>query len=645
MNKLLRQLLAQYLWFLVITIIALIYLNPHYKKIKNKGLYSSQYYPSWNGSAKPSWFLIVSDLHLGTVRPNSYQKVFSTLNFGIQTYHPQKIIIPGDLTDNYDGQRLYPYKNQMVQDWELYKTLLKNLNISREKIIHVRGNHDVFKIAGINSKNHFGKDLFNYTNEDEFHFQTFFYNTESATMKFVLIHPYRFPIGPICYTAVDAFPTTKYYQKLTDILQKNDSDITFLVTHYPAIAFSPARSIEKVYSKSPNQRVVISGHWHKRMNTKVMHHGPTLELIISGMVKSYHIINIMTIDNKRVVNHQIDINEAENYLITNPVPYEMNIGNGFFNAVDSELRVLAFLNEKENLPDLKFSIVSKFDKKIVIDQNSLNCEREIEKNVRLCSAPLGLKEGNYSLIKSGDWKGEMDFIIGNYIPPFYDNPPDCLPIWEWYYLFVSVAFFFAIAIFPYPKDIKKMLSDEQIPLMFDSKPNKKESVFCGFLTLHRILYHQASQFEVPKYLTFSILFSFFYILFLPLSFFEIEGNIGMLFSWGYICKQKVLWHFLGGEIGLRSIYFIIAPVLFLASFYSISAFSFWSTLVAVLYVLFNLRWFVSLIYKLIDMSGVFFALTSPVIYLPILLYYSLFKWIILTHNRRRSNSNENLDIL
>lgn len=638
-----RQLFIQYFWFVIVTVIVLFYLHPQFKETLNDGLSSSKYYQPWNSSSRPSWFLIVSDLHLGTVRPNSYEKVFLPLNFGIQKYRPQKIIIPGDVTDNYDGHRLYPYRRQMSEDWELYKTLITNLNISIDKIIQVRGNHDVFKISNFSSPRHYGKELFRYKNESEFHFQILKIDTESGRLKFVLIHPYRFPIGPICFTAVDAFPTEDYYNRLNSILQENDSDITFLITHYPAIAFSPSSRIKEIYKQSPNQRIVISGHWHKRKNTKIMHHGKTIELISSAIVKSNHIINIMTIDNKRVVNNQIDITNPEKYLITNPVPYKMNIGNGFFNAVDTELRVLSFSDDKKQ-PNLTFSIISKNEGgKLIRNGEMLNCSRVIEKDVSLCSSPLNLNEGNYTLIKYGDWNGEMDFFIGSKIPPFYEKPPDCLPIWEWYYLFVFVAFFFCLVLFPYPHEIKKMFSKSSIAAYDNNHSGSKNENPCiGFIVLHRFLYQKS---EFPSYLSLSIFFSFCYILFLPLMFFEIDGKFAVMFSWGYVCGRKVLWHFLGGEIALRSIYFVVAPVLVLSSFLSIERFSTFSIVFSILYELFNLRWFISLVYKLIDMSGVVSALTSPVvIVLPIVLYYSLIKWIISNHKKRRQFSFYQSDI-
>lgn len=655
-----------------------IYLHPQYKEIKNKGLNSAKSYSPWNSTAKPSWFLIVSDLHLGTIRPNSYEKVFLPLSFGINTYHPQKIIIPGDLTDNYDGKRLYPYKNQMLQDWELYKTLLHNLNISLDKIIQVRGNHDSFKIAEFDSNRHYGKDLFNYHNESDFHFQVFHYQTESGLFKFVLINPYHFPIGPICFTALDAFPTNKYYEKLNSILQTNDSDITFLVTHYPAIAFSPSRKIYEIYSKSPNQRVVIAGHWHKRMNTKVMHHGPTLELIISGIVKSNHIINILTIDNKRVINHQIDITKADHFLLTNPVPYKMNTGNGFFNQGETEIRVLTFSDNRKSeknklknndqnqktqksekiistkslnfenddrLPVLKFSISDKNSNSILNGQ--LNCDRLIEPSVRLCTFPLNLSDGLYTLTKSGDWSGQTDFFIGNHIPPFYDNPPDCLPIWEWYYMFAITAFFFGLVLVPLPSEIERALSKSRIAAYEENEKEsemlcKKDSLFLGFFTLHGILFQKR---EIPSFLSFSLFFSYFYVIFLPLSFFEIEGKIGIIFSWGYVCGKKVLWHFFGGEIGLRSIYFIIAPVVFLTAFFDSIGISTFSIVVSILYFVFNLKGYVSMIYKLIDMSGVFFTFTSPVIYLPLLLYFVFLKWLISNRKKRYQLDFPTFDLL
>lgn len=627
---LLRQLFVQYFWFIIVSAIVLFYLYPHYKEVLNKGLNSSNYYPPWNSSARPSWFLIVSDLHLGTVRPNSYEKVFLPLNFGIKTYHPQKIIIPGDLTDNYDGHRLYPYRRQMSEDWDLYKTLLQNLNITKDQVIQVRGNHDVFKIANFSSPRHYGQELFRYHNESEFHFQIFSIKTESGLLKFVLIHPYRFPIGPICFTAVDAFPTNAYYDRLNSILQANDSDITFLITHYPAIAFSPSTKIQEIYQKSPNQRIVISGHWHKRKNTKIMHHGPTLELIISAIVKSNHVINIMTIDNKRVVNHQIDIRNADQHLITNPVPYRMNVGNGFFNAKDSELRVLSF--SEDIWSNLTFSIIMKNEGgKLIKEGEKLNCSRLIEKGVRLCTSPLNLKEGNYTLIKSGGWTGTHDFIIGTKIPPFYENPPDCLPIWEWYYLFVFVSFFFIIVLFPHPSEIERALTKSSIAA-YNLNSSKNERAWLGILSLHRFLFQKS---ELPCYLPFSISICFFYVLFLPLMFFEIDGKMAVMFSWGYICGKKVLWHFLGGEIGLRSIYFVIAPVLFLSSFLSIERFSTFSIVVSVLFELASLRGFVSLVFKLIDMSGVSSALTSPIICLNFILHLQLIRWIISYYMKRK----------
>ena len=83
---------------------------------------------------------------------------------------------------------------------------------------------------------------------------------------------------------------------------------------------------------------------------------------------------------------------------------------------------------------LNYSIFSrdfdlKTDKKyLILQEGQLKCQKQLEKNIYLFSDPLKLKEGNYTLIKSGDWNGSLNFTIGHYIPPFY--APD---IWIGYH--------------------------------------------------------------------------------------------------------------------------------------------------------------------------------------------------------------------
>ena len=397
----------------IISLILLLHFSRHIPKYHPKKTFTSKTIKNFNPDEIPKIFLHITDTHLSKTRPEKTDGSLLFLNSLIK-YNPDFIILTGDLVDNFKGKsRWHRVGIQNEEDWNIYNKEYKNI-IKKFPVIDVPGNHDVWAIDKIKSKeNKFLKNSFIYNNSNIKTEKDFILRKiKIFNLTFILFNDYRFPTPRPPY-GNDPYTNKAQLDLLENMIDSLKNENCFILTHYNIdriwyIKSSKKHTFEEIISK-PNVYAIFTGHRHPK-NVKIIHHGDKggLEYCTPSTFDKKN-AGLITIDNNNLIYHETYIpypGEMPKFFITYPVPNEQISSHHVFNLNQFEIRVLSYINDKNIKLKIKGDILGELKYKMTLKNGAL-----------IYSLPVNIKNGNYN-IQIYDENGyncniKTKFIIGD----------------------------------------------------------------------------------------------------------------------------------------------------------------------------------------------------------------------------------------
>ena len=610
---------------------------PKYHKPK---LFNSKNIKRFNSSEAPIIFLHLTDLHLSKTRP---EKSDGSLLFvsSILNYNPNFIILTGDVVDNFRGEfHWHRVGIQNEDDWNIYQKSLQKM-LSKFPVIDVAGNHDVWAVDSVVSKeNHFldNSFMFNRTSlktENDFLLKKIvFFN-----LTFILFNDYRFPTPRPPY-GNDPYTNKEQLDLLESMLDELGQEECFILTHYNIdrmwyITSTKGHTFEEIISKK-NVYAIFTGHRHPK-EVEIIHHGDKggLEYCTSSSFDKKR-AGLITIDNDNLVYHEVYIpfpGDEPKFFLTYPVPIDQISSHHIFNLNEFEIRVISFIKDENIKLMIKGDI-----------QGELKYKMTLNNGAFLYSYPVNLKEGKYK-IQIYDKNGyscniNTQFTIGNMFEGKKENVLNNFN----YFLIIrisSILFFvyLLIIIFPFRAN-----SNFKIISKLENIINGKDNSQNLNLLLLNLLIIIFGPFILRKryqktniYIKLSILFAFIYPFVLPIHFFErINGKFGFVTNAFTIIGNSIRYE----HWCIQMIYTFHISVVLPNIFY-LSAFSYHRRSNVIKYINFSL---IALIFILFFYNQIYWM--AQAISLPYLLLTSgnvicclfLFVIIIIFRDKRRINS-------
>ena len=478
-QNLLYFFISEYAWFLVICII--VFCSFKYQYYHPPGTYFSKTPKEpWNSNYIPKIFLHMTDIHISFYL--GYRTNGSTNYFAdFLSYNPDLILNSGDVVDSYEESYWPKVGSQWPGDWGIYAETIKK-NISKFKVIDVAGNHDLFAVDSLFSKNNNFLDhsfTFNRTNVksyDDFIIQKRYLFNET----FVLYNEYIFPTTHPPY-GVAPHPT----RHMLDLLEEaiDSSDDCFLLTHYQVdrnwfITSSKGNTYKDIVSKR-NVKAVFTGHDHP-LNTMIIHHGQGAVEFCSTTPFKGKAQGLITIDNDQMVYNSVIIpkkGERPLFFMSYPIPNEQLSSHHTFNYNNSEIRIISYAGKKVNL-NVSGDIVGKMEFK-----------KKLPNEADLYTFPIKLPYGNYTINVNGDGCNiTRNFVIGETFKG-YKELSVCYLRSLFILRFCSIPLFIGIfiIIFPFGGNIKLAKNLENIIEGKDYYKFKNINIFKYFIYLIELI--------------------------------------------------------------------------------------------------------------------------------------------------------------
>ena len=606
--------LSQYLWIGILSIPLISLVSFSTKTMTKDFISQDSSKQAWNSSAKPTWLMHTTDLHLNTAEKNSYNQTYNSLKKAIDTLKPKKIIFTGDLVDNKNnGSSFRPYTEQKIQDWERYKQLLAELNLTNDpRLIQVAGNHDFFDILSDNSKAHYAKGFI--YNESTMIHNRYKLDLDVGTASILAVNPYEFP-APVLRLTWFTSPSNKLLSELKKELNSNTDTIQIVVQHHPVAMIFPSSGAKssscytEIIKQTQNVRLVLSGHRHPK-NPVYQHWGDTLEVVGTPLFKLPNRVGLVTIDNRRVAYHDINLNAKHIAVMTNPAPRYQTSGLDVFMENETEVRALYFGETPGNL-SVSGSV-----------KGQLKCETKLDDGVWMCSLPFKLPNGNHVIHKEGDWSGDVEFTISSKVSGFEEKQYQQESTTSYIFLYVWITIICVGITFPI--GFTEVNSDFDAWIKGRSEnSNWLFALFAGFIAVrHRLA-------KAPKCIKYATFIASVWPLVLPISLFGIEDKPAMFWTWDFVGNGKAVTGFQGTMFGLRYLYFTVLSAILMASAISGALGRSRIFIIDVLVYLTSLGFVGYYIYTLCDWLGFVWAFTSPsfalfpLYFLITLIFYAL----------------------
>ena len=511
-----------------------IYLFKYIPKYHQSKTFTSRNIKEFNSTSEPLIFLHLTDIHLSKTRPDKTDGALTFLT-SILKYEPNFILLTGDIVDNFRGEfHWHRVGIQNDDDWNIYIKAFKNM-ISKIPIIDVAGNHDVWAVDSLTSKENKFLDnsfIFNRSsikNENDFIIK----KLKIFNLTFILFNDYRFPVPRPPY-GNEPYTNREQLDLLENMIDELEHEECFILTHYNVdrmwfITSSKGHNFEEIISKK-NVYAIFTGHRHPK-HVEIIHHSDIggLEYCTSSCFDKKR-TGLITFDNDNLVYHDVYIpypGEEPKFFLTYPVPNEQISSHHIFNLNEFEIRVISFIKDKNIILKIKGDINGKLKYKMTLKNGAF-----------LYSYPVKLNEGNYEIQiydENGyncsintqftigkQYKGKKEKVLNNY----------------YYYLtirFSSILFFIYILIIIFPL---KANTNFNIIYKLESIINGKEKSQNVNLFLLILLIIFFSPFILRKryqktniIIKLTILLSSIYPLILPIHFFEkINGKIGFVIN-------------------------------------------------------------------------------------------------------------------
>ena len=404
--------ISEYAWFLIIGLT--VFLGFKYQYYHPPKTYISKSpKETWNSNYTPKIFLHMSDIHISFFlgyRTNASTDYYSDF----LNYNPDLILNSGDVVDSYEDSSWPKVGSQWPEDWGIYSETIKK-NISKFKILDVAGNHDLFAVDSLFSKNNNYLDhsfTFNRTNVkniDDFIIKKI--NIFNET--FILYNEYIFPTTHPPY-GVSPHPT----KHMLDLLESaiDSSDECYILTHYQVdrnwfITSSKGNTYRDIVSKK-NVKAIFTGHDHPS-KTMIIHHGQGAVEFCSSTPFKGKSQGLITIDNDQLVYHSVKIeNKGKRplFFMTYPIPNQQISSHHTFNYNNSEVRIISYAGKEVDL-------------RVSGDINGkMEFKKKLGNGADLYTFPINLPYGNYTINVSGDGCNiTRNFVIGNKFKGYYEK--------------------------------------------------------------------------------------------------------------------------------------------------------------------------------------------------------------------------------
>ena len=236
--------------------------------------------------------------------------------------------------------------------------------ISKFPIIDVAGNHDVWAVDSLTSKENKFLDnsfIFNRSsikNENDFIIK----KLKIFNLTFILFNDYRFPVPRPPY-GNEPYTNREQLDLLENMIDELENEECFILTHYNVdrmwfITSSKGHNFEEIISKK-NVYAIFTGHRHPK-HVEIIHHSDIggLEYCTSSCFDKKR-TGLITFDNDNLVYHDVYIpypGEEPKFFLTYPVPNEQISSHHIFNLNEFEIRVISFIKDKNIILKIKGDI-------------------------------------------------------------------------------------------------------------------------------------------------------------------------------------------------------------------------------------------------------------------------------------------------
>jgi hypothetical protein len=356
--------------------------------------------------------------------------------------------------------------------------------------------------------------------------------------------------------------------------------------------------------RARNLRVIISGHWHPPGQPFFLHFGDTFEVVGMAMFKTPD-VGLVTFDNNRAAYHVITVGREEFAVMTHPCPLNQTSGLDVFNERETEVRALVFTDRQVNL-----SVSGPISGRLMR-------VRKLKEGVFLYSLPMVLEPGIYEMKKEGDWSGTVRFVVGDSVDSFWEIPYIMEASTAWTVVFVVAL----------------------VPALYLALPNavtrnRDCPVLVGCVNVKIRLC------QLPWNFRLVLFASVMACVIVPVAFYPIEDTVGALHVFGQITAAGFQWHYIGAEFGLSFLFGMFYPLVNLVN--GMIGYprepSLW---VDVGYFVVGICEYCRKFARLLDMFGVFYTLTSPLMVLvPVVLYGTLAQWLWETRRSRGGHQGD-----
>ena len=396
--------ISEYAWFLIICLI--VFFNFKYQYYHPPQTYISKNPKvEWNSDYTPKILMHLADIHISfylSYRTNGSTNYFSDF----LKYNPDLILNSGDVVDSYEESYWPKVGSQWPGDWGIYADTIKK-NLSKFNIIDVAGNHDLFAVDSLFSKNNnFLDHSFSFNRSNVKTFDDFIIKKEHFFNEtFILYNEYLFPTTHPPY-GVAPHPT----KHMLDLLENavDTSDDCFILTHYQVdrnwfITSSKGNTYKDIVSKK-NVKAIFTGHDHPS-KTMIIHHGQgAVEFCLTPPFKG-KAQGLITFDNDQMVYNSVLIKkkgEKPLFFMSYPIPKEQISSHHTFNYVKSEIRIISYAGKNVSL---------KVSGDII---GNMEFKKKLPNGADLYTYPINLPFGNYEINVFGDGCNiSREFVIGN----------------------------------------------------------------------------------------------------------------------------------------------------------------------------------------------------------------------------------------
>jgi hypothetical protein len=267
-----------------------------------------------------------------------------------------------------------------------------------------------------------------------------------------------------------------------------------------------------------------------------------LEVVGSDTMR-HHKMAVLTVDNGRIGYHEVNIDDPSLFFVTNPIDKTRLFAGQVFNESGTSLRLIAFTPHR---PVISVRGAA---------QGQLSCDRAPD--FWLCSTPLVLPPGDYSVDFEGDFTSSLRFTVANATLPFREK---VYPLSYTTQEYIAVALCFLLhLIITIPLPIGGAMWEKYLEwLSGDSSGGWQYwlfSILSGFIAVRMRVQ------TLPHIMRWSLLFVAIAPVCIPLVITSVEGHIGGVWLLGHICDGHLTFYVFAPLLVLGYQALILMPII------------------------------------------------------------------------------------